>query len=110
MSRMANHSEDCSPHSVYPCAANDQWCAISVTTDAEWQSFLKVVSLPELKDPRFATFASRKKNEDELDQIIGRGTAPQTSNEVQDRLQQAGVTAAMGSGTTQGLHDPPRNF
>jgi benzylsuccinate CoA-transferase BbsF subunit len=103
---MGNHSELCSPHSVYPCAGEDQWCAISVTTDDEWKAFLNVVADPRLADARFATTASRKQHEDELDKIIGQWTAPQTSKQVMDRLQAAGVMAAMVSDNHQVLEDP----
>ena len=34
----ATATRRCAPHDAYPCAGDDQWCAIAVETDAQWQA------------------------------------------------------------------------
>ena len=51
------------------------WVVIAVRTDEEWQAFCQVIGEPEWsQDPKFATFVTRKENEDELDSLIGEWT------------------------------------
>ena len=39
MGRNGNRNPIAVPHGVYRCRGNDQWCAIAVFTDEEWQAF-----------------------------------------------------------------------
>ncbi|MBI4295988.1 MAG: CoA transferase [Chloroflexi bacterium] len=95
-SRMGNRSLDCSPHGVFPCQGEDRWVTITVANDAEWQTFCQAAGKPQwAKDPRFTTFEVRKKNEDELEKLIGEWTAQFTPYEVMDRLQKAGIKSAV---------------
>ena len=36
--RAGNDAPDAAPHDAYPCAGDDQWCAIAVETDAQWRA------------------------------------------------------------------------
>jgi thiamine pyrophosphate-dependent acetolactate synthase large subunit-like protein len=38
--RNGNRRPDAAPHGVFRCRGDDRWCAITVFTDAEWNSFL----------------------------------------------------------------------
>jgi crotonobetainyl-CoA:carnitine CoA-transferase CaiB-like acyl-CoA transferase len=94
--RMGNRSTIASPHGVFPCQGEDRWCAVSVFTDSEWESFCQALGKPEwAEDPKFATFQSRKKNEDELEKRIVGWTAQLPREEVMARLQKAGVKAGI---------------
>lgn len=93
--RAANRSPDHCPHGVYPTRGEDEWCAIAVETDAEWRRFCRAIGRPELaRDRRFATLASRKAHEDELDGIVCAWTRERERWELCDRLQAGGVAAA----------------
>jgi len=94
--RMGNRSPAASPHGVFPCQGKDQWCAVSVFTDSEWQAFCRASDMMELaEDPKFATFDKRKMNEDELEKYIADWTVNLPSEEVMARLQKAGVNAGV---------------
>lgn len=96
------------PHGVYRCRREDRWCIIAVSTDEEWESLCKVISNPDwTKEERFATFASRKENEEELDTLIGEWTKDHSPKEVMEMMQAAGVPAGIVS-TGEDLmeHDP----
>ncbi len=98
----ANKSHGAAPQGVYCCKGDDQWCAIAVFTDREWESLCSVVGREDLlKDARFTTAAGRESNSDELDAIINGWTVDRVSWEVMDRMQAAGVA----SGVVENVED-----
>jgi crotonobetainyl-CoA:carnitine CoA-transferase CaiB-like acyl-CoA transferase len=94
--RQGNRSDYFAPHGVFPAQGQDRWCAIAVTNDDEWRAFCHATGHTEWEnDARFATLAARKQHEDELEALIAGWTAPQTASAVMERLQAAGVPAAI---------------
>ena len=84
---------DRAPTGCYPCT-DDEWAAIDVETDRQFRALCAVVGLPGLADyGRFATPANRKRNEDELDEILGSWTRQRSAGSVMRLLQDAGVPA-----------------
>lgn len=74
---------------------SDAWVAISVGTDAEFAALCGVIGRSELvRDERYADVASRHRNHDQLDAIIGAWTRERTQDEAARSLQAAGVSAA----------------
>ena len=105
--RIGNRDKHAVPHGAYPCLGEGRYCAIAVYTDQEWSAFCQAMGSPEwCREPEFATMLDRAANEDKLDEHVGRWTAQLTSEEVMEKLQQAGVPASIVS---QGhdLHDSP---
>ncbi len=94
--RAGNRSLIDAPHGVYRCLGNDRWCAIAVTSEAEWQAFCRALGDPDwTRDHRFATVTERKQNEDELDRLIEMWTVNHTAEDVMMRLQKARVPAGV---------------
>jgi len=105
--RIGNSSPYAAPHGVYPCRGDDRWCTIAVTDDEEWRSLCREMGKPEYaEDPRFNTFVNRKKNENELNIIIGEWTSQLTAENVMERLQAAGVPAGVVMNTADVYNDP----
>jgi benzylsuccinate CoA-transferase BbsF subunit len=95
-SRCGNASPFAVPHNVYRCRGDDRWCAIAVLNREQWKSFCKVIGKNELiEDPKYKTFVTRKKNEQDLDAIIGTWTQNFTAEEVMEKMQSAGVPAGV---------------
>ncbi len=47
------HGETDAPWGVYPCAGDDQWCVITVGSDAEWSALVAAIGSPDWAvDPR----------------------------------------------------------
>ena len=113
---MRNRLPNAVPHGVYRCRAEDgevdycampesvpehrkkdeRWCAIAVFTDDEWKAFCDAIGNPPwTKEEKFATFLNRKKNEDELDRLVGDWTIDKSAEEVMTLLQKAGVSAGV---------------
>jgi benzylsuccinate CoA-transferase BbsF subunit len=94
--RMGNRFDAAAPHGAYRCMGKDRWCAISVFSDEEWRSFTRVAGHGEwADDPRFATPAQRKKNEDELDRLVEGWTLQHAAEEVMTMMQSGGVAAGV---------------
>jgi len=105
--RIGNSSPQAAPHGVYRCKGDDRWCTIAVSSDDEWTNFCHAIGKPELvKDPRFGTLENRRKNEDELNKIVGKWTVNFSPDEVMARLQQAGVAAGVVANAADVLNDP----
>ena len=105
--RIGNHHPSAAPHGAYRCQGDDRWCAIAVFTDEEWEAFCKALGNPPwTEDPKFATLASRKANEEELDRLVEGWTAALAAEEVMERLQAAGIGAGVVQNGKDLLEDP----
>ncbi|MEI7924782.1 MAG: CoA transferase [Chloroflexota bacterium] len=92
--RVGNRHHWYAPHGVYPCAGEDRWAAIAVTSDEQWQALCGVIGRADLAaDPRYAKQADRHAHQEPLDDAISAWTKDLEPYEVQKRLQAAGVPA-----------------
>ncbi|MBI2832356.1 MAG: CoA transferase [Chloroflexi bacterium] len=93
--RRGNRVPYAAPHGVFPCSGDDNWVAVAVTSDAEWQALCRVMGKATLaEDPKFVTLTARKQNEDELDEIVAQWTMVHEAVEVERILQKAGIAAS----------------
>lgn len=107
LQRTGNRRDGAAPHGAFPCKGTDSWCAIAVTTDAEWGQLCMVMGKPDLAaDPRFATLTARKENEDELERIVGAWTSELPAVQVMTLLQEAGVAAGVVNDFREVWEDP----
>ena len=100
--RRGNRDHDGAPHGVYPCLGEERWIAIGCFSEREWQELAGVIKrLGEgwAQEDRFATFEARKKNEDDLDQLMAGWTSGWDSLELMHTLQAAGVGAGVVNDT-----------
>ncbi|MFC1872065.1 CaiB/BaiF CoA transferase family protein [Chloroflexota bacterium] len=105
--RQGNYSPVAVPHNAYRCQGDDRWCAISVATDEEWQALCQVIGQPDLPaKPGFATIIERKRNEPEIDRIVGEWTVNLSPEDVTNRMQAAGVPAGVVQNGQDLLADP----
>jgi len=89
-----NSCEYAAPHGVYRCKGEDQWCAITVFSDDEWQAMCKVMGKPEwTKNGKFSTLPGRKRNETELNHLVEQWTSQYKPEHVMMLLQNEGVAA-----------------
>ncbi len=102
-SRTGNRNPNAAPHGAFRCADDpssvgslDRWVVIACRDDAEWQRAAAALGHPEAaSDPRFATFAARKQNEDELESLVSSWTRHLKAEEACAMLQAAGVPAGV---------------
>jgi benzylsuccinate CoA-transferase BbsF subunit len=103
--RLGNTDPLMAPHGIFKCldrperiAGNviDQWVAIVCADDTDWGRLARAIGRPDLAaDAKFASFAARKSNEDELEAIITAWTSTRKAAEVAQTLQHAGIPAAV---------------
>ena len=115
--RNGNRDPGMAPHGVYPCAGDDQWCAIAVVDDEHWRALRTALSEAASSeqrnieaawaaDPRFDTIAGRLQHQDTLDEHLSDWTRPQTPAAVMDQLQAHGIAAGIVQRSSDLLRDP----
>ena len=88
--------ESWSPHAIYPCRGDDEWCAIAVVTDEQWQSLCRLMGADDwLADGALTTAEGRRGRRPDLDARISEWTGGQDRYELMQRCQEAGVPAGV---------------
>jgi len=102
-----NRSNEAAPYGVYRCQGGDRWCAISISSDEEWQGFKRALDNPPwAEDKRFSTLSGRLGNADELDSLVEEWTRRHTAEEVMALLQGQGVAAGVVQDAGDLANDP----
>ncbi len=97
MMRMGNRSPYAAPQGLYPCAGIEQWLAISVATDEQWDGLRRALGNPQwASDPSLATHGGRVAQHDLLDKQLAEWAATRGLDEAVDVLVAEGVPAAAG--------------
>ena len=108
--RDGNRDSVAAPHGCYPCR-NEEWCVISCWDDQEWERFCQATKQNKwFTDARFTTIEERKRNERELDRLIGLWTRDQSAERLMWRLQTRGVHAARVNRVKDLFTDPQIAF
>jgi crotonobetainyl-CoA:carnitine CoA-transferase CaiB-like acyl-CoA transferase len=112
--RAGNRARDAAPQGVYPCAGDDNWCAIAVENDTHWSALRRVLGDPEWsKNPDFDSVTGRLENHDSIDEEIANWTRTQDRTLVSDQLLAAGIPAGNVQRSSDLLRDKQykhRNF
>ncbi len=84
------------PHGAYPCRGADEWIAIAVQTDEQWEALVAEISAPGwTRDAHFQTTVGRKAHEDDLDRLLAECTKNEDRYDLMHRLQRRGVPAGV---------------
>lgn len=105
--RIGNHDYAAVPHGCYRCKGDDQWIAIAIRTQAEWQALCTTMGNPSWsKDKQFSYVAGRHRHEDELDRLIEDWTVQFDHRILMELLQKAGVPAGAVLSPKEVLMEP----
>jgi crotonobetainyl-CoA:carnitine CoA-transferase CaiB-like acyl-CoA transferase len=105
--RKGNKDDVMAPHNCYKCKGEDNWIAIAVAAEDEWEGLCNAMGRADLiSDNRFSDASKRKANEEELDDIITSWSRDKDFYEAMEILQNSGV-AATPSLSSQGLFEDP---
>ena len=105
--RVGNRHREKAPHNVFRCQGEENWVAISVDGDSQFQALAQAAGSPGwADDPRFATSEARLRHQDELDPLIENWTKGLQAPDVVERLQVVGVPAGPVLDSAQVLADP----
>lgn len=91
---VGNRSDRGAPWGAYPCAGEDEWIAICVRSDAEWQALRSAMGDPEwAREPGYASAEGRRAAQDRLDEQLATWSRQHSPQQARDRLQAVGVPA-----------------
>ena len=95
------------PYNVYPAKGDDQWIAITVANDREWDGLKKAMGSPQWADDgMFDTQMSRWENRTILDASLSDWTKTHEKKDMQGRLQEQGVPAGALFNVKDCIEDP----
>lgn len=83
------------PHGTYPTRGDDRWIAVAVFDDEAWHALCTVADLPALRELDTAVLLGRIMHQEAIDEAIADWTARQDGDDLVERLQRAGVAAAV---------------
>jgi crotonobetainyl-CoA:carnitine CoA-transferase CaiB-like acyl-CoA transferase len=94
LARAGNRGPYAAPQGVYRCAEEDEYLALAVATDAQWQRLCALMDETEWsRDPALASARGRRDAHDEIDAQIGKWCSTQKRDEAVRKLVDAGVPA-----------------
>jgi len=87
--------------------SDDEWIALSVETDAQWQAFAQAAEKPDwATDPRWQTVEGRREGQEILEAEIGLWAVGQSSQQAEQLLLDAGVPASIAVNAHRVLPNP----
>ncbi len=93
--RIGNGHRRKAPHGVYRVAGDDEWLALSVDGEAQWEALNAAIGESQMaNDPRFSSEAERRANLDALEDVIRAWARERGGREAARTLQASGVPAA----------------
>lgn len=104
-SAIGNRETWAAPNGVFPCQGQDNWIAISITTDDQWRAFLTLAGLPSSNE----TTAQRLAQVDTVEAMVAQWTRTQTPNEAEAKLIAADIPAAPVQNGQEVSEDPQLN-
>ena len=105
--RVGNTHPEHAPYGCYPAAGDDQWIAICVTSDDQWDSIRRLMGEPEwAMSAELNHDAGRVSHRAELDDALGGWTSSQEPRELAASLQARGIAAGPVLNNRQLLDDP----
>ncbi len=108
--KCGNTSNFMVPHGCYRCKGEDQWIAIAVRDDAEWQHLCEALGSPSLiADDRFKDSVVRWHHKEELDQWLAGVLSKMDHREAMDLLQAHGVPSGAVLNIEELVNDPHLN-
>lgn len=99
--RLGNRSARYAPHGVYPCVGEDEWIAIAVQSEDEWDAFSAFSGID-----GFGDVSDRLHRVDELDDAIADFTADRVAEVLMSELQARGVRAGCVASGLELATDP----
>jgi crotonobetainyl-CoA:carnitine CoA-transferase CaiB-like acyl-CoA transferase len=100
--RAGNRDPAIVPQGVYPCRGEDEWIAISITSDSCWSTLVDLVGDDRFR-PALASIEARARCHDEIDQVLSAWTSRFEKGALAELLQAQGIAA----GPVQKVSDFP---
>lgn len=93
---VGNRHRQRAPQGCYRCGGEDRWVVLTIRDSTEWQALCDAIDAPDwIHDRRLSDVAARRVAHDDIDTVIEAWTGNQDALAVEQRLQAAGLAAAM---------------
>ena len=94
--RLGNRSAHHAPHNIFRCAGADDWCAVAVLNEKQWQSLCQVIGAGDLAGDRDLAMAKgRLAQVDRVEAAVAAWTADKDATDVMMALQAKGIPAGV---------------
>ena len=94
LGRDGNRSPGAAPQGLYPCRGSEQWLALSIATDEQWQALVRALGAPAwATDPALAGAAGRRAAHDAIDARLRAWAAARDLAATVEALVAAGIPA-----------------
>jgi crotonobetainyl-CoA:carnitine CoA-transferase CaiB-like acyl-CoA transferase len=94
LGREGNRAPSSAPQNLYACSGEEQWLALSVHTDAQWEGLCAALGRQAwAADPKLATHTGRRADHDRLDSELSKWAATQQLDDAISSLIAHGVPA-----------------
>ena len=80
------------PHGVYRTAGDDDWVALAVWNDDEWQTLCTALGIADADRDRFAHVSARIADSPEVDRIVAERVVIEKRDPLWERLQAVGIS------------------
>ena len=94
LGRDGNRGPYAAPQGVYPCAGDDQWVAVAIASDQQWQSLRALLGGPSWMHNGFSVVAGRRAAHDAIDRELASWTLQHPAEELVQMLLEAGIPSA----------------
>ncbi len=103
---LGNRHRVYAPQGCYPCAGDDQWVVLSVTSGGEWRALRSLLGDPEWATAAMDSVEARRDAHDLIDEKLAEWTRDQRPAEVADALQAVGIASAPVLHELEALAEP----
>ena len=95
------------PHNIYPCAGDEEWIAICVRSDAEWEALKRVMGSPDWAESgEFSDQILRWEHREALDHQLGEWTAGRSKADLFDALRAERIPSSPVWKTLEMIREP----
>jgi benzylsuccinate CoA-transferase BbsF subunit len=91
--RQGNRCSHHAPQGLYRCAGEDEWCAIVIETDDQWQALKELIGAPEMEASSLNKVQGRTEAADQLNTLIEAWSVNHDSRVLEEKLRAAGIAA-----------------
>ncbi|MEM8922724.1 MAG: CoA transferase [Actinomycetota bacterium] len=105
--RRGNRAPGIAPQGAYPCRGDDQWLALSVTSDEQWTTLVELMDRPDWAlDEALATVEGRTAAHDRIDEHLAAWTVGHDAPALERTMAEHGIAAGTVQSSRQLLADP----
>ncbi len=96
LSRDGNRGRSAAPQGVYPCAGDDQWIAVAITSDEQWSSLMALLGNPPwMLNDDYSVAAGRRAAHDAIDRELSSWTRHYAAEKTVRMFLDVGIPSAV---------------